>query len=1384
MGSSWQQTLAQGWQHLVMQTQSLWQALLQRLDPMIVQLEPIWSDPLWQFIGLIIAALLLTWLLFKLGQMLWDVLLSSASAISHALGKPVSWLEKRLQARRQRQQQQQAQQSAKWQWLNKVHIRQGIDVIRYLTTRRDWRYRSQWYLLSGLDDSGKSHWVDSVSHTTRTHLLAREKQLISEGSHWRFFDQGAVIEVENERRFTAIVDLLNFYRPERPIDGVILTLSAPQLLSATEPALQRQLGERLYQQLWDIQQKTGFVVPVYIQLTQCDHVAGFEAFWQARSSGAGSEMFGWSNPYRMDEAFSADWIDEAFTSLVDGVRAGQLAASAAGKDIQDIDAFMLFDRELMQLHAPLRAILTHTFTRSSFQDALPLRGIWLSGLVDDRIALTEDFFTYKLWPEANLAYPLEQRRFSGNRVLRRMQYASLATLLFLCLSLLANTHSLFEYSHKAESLWLQISERDDRYCDALGEHTWWLLDSLSTMSEQPYTLAIPASWGGGQLPELQKAVTQRILPQHLFPGLECRLRVKADALRNDHSKPVERSADLKQAEKRLIDFATALQQYQQAQAAFTHLASPSANNDTGKTLRHLLDYLYDTSIPSTIDFESPLIAAAINDGFYDHNIKQHEILEPERQLNQLNHLATAVHERLLEKTLSPPIPQLQRAFLALSDPDYFHSNKDMDEALDNFESWAEFIQHHWLMSGSHNSPCGRTLEKLTVLTQQLQNAGYPQLLLDATLHHFQAPQCDTYLRQRLEKMHISPIGDMFEYGSSGKLVMTQTLEDWVHELEALQSLPLIAKPAADNEPPASGGSTSDGHSLVVAWHRNTLIEALDAILAYQAFQRQWWPSSTTAEEPFYAAAVDKHLQQMVGALINNSQVFMVQNTSQAVFDSGDAEADLAASVNSFQSANTAIKQLMAVLKQQGDDANLALLKNASQRFARQQLKQLDQLVSNDRLYLPLRSPQWASENFAAALFSYSTAAEMDSYLQNQRQRVSYMATLYAKPLVGFLVDTDGVNSTDTVANRWLDTLRDMQRYQRQEPGNHISELETFAGSELVKLSADDCNQWLQQPITAHRSGGLFAARHYRIEQQVRSYCQQFGKNTVIKRYLALAERFNKELAGQFPFASLDQAGRSDLQPHVLAAFLEDYRAIWAAPVQGKSLLQGLDELVDAQPQLALDSWLDFVKQLDQLALLWQQASDDSGALALGLEVEFAALPQQSLGMRQIVQWTLNSGHESLVFPNGVSQTHWTPGDDLQLRLRWASGSEFRPVRNTEHPVQVDDSQRSAVFSSQGRWGLFEWWQRFASPGKGQAAQLTFEVPVAGQIIKQPHNADDTDQEKTPSSYLSKVNLLVSVSATHKGQKIPVTVPAQLPTLAPGIPGDQSLPGGKNLASTQ
>ncbi|ODS25022.1 hypothetical protein AB835_00510 [Candidatus Endobugula sertula] len=723
------QQLQQQFTDLVNGLQTMQVQVVDRVEPLIENTRPIWSDPLWQFLGLILLTVIALLIIFWLLRVLINAFITFVEGSNHLLATVIQSIFKIMRARFKKTESESPEigTSKASFWFNNTRIKQAFDAVRYLSTRRDWRYRNSWYLLSGTGQSAKDCWIKSIRQGRRTQLMAREKQLIAEGSGWYFFDHGLVIDVEDDDHFSRVVDLITAYRPERPLDGVILTISAKTLLNAqSDSTTFRKHGQDLYQKMWAIQKTTGFVLPVYLMLTECEVVSGFEAFWSSWSEEPSDDMFGWSNPTRIDTAFSIDWVEDAFTSVIGAIRKAQLHIAASGDDIADIDRFMLFDFELQRLQSPLTEVIEHAFARSSFQEALPLRGIWFSGKINGQVALSGDFLAKKIWPETHLAYPMEQRYFSSNKTLRHFQYFSLVAVLLLVIGLGIDTYRLNAYTNNAQKAWdgMFVNKNISRFCSGEGLATWWLLNNLTKLADQPKTLTIPASWWGGQIPAIRSAAADIVYPSMIFSAYECRLKIRAKQLNELSRQDINERADLTVLSDRLSEYIQQLAEYQKAQTRFIRLAGPLPDSKgVAEDLKHLTDYLYDGTIPSSVDFNTPILVGGVMDAHYDIEWNPNDLVDATEQANHLIALSHTVRGKMRDKALIPPLDGIRKAFfvspLTKSDADAesisLSSTAQMLESIDVFQNWLRYISQEWLHSTPSTSQCGRFEKKLQSL---------------------------------------------------------------------------------------------------------------------------------------------------------------------------------------------------------------------------------------------------------------------------------------------------------------------------------------------------------------------------------------------------------------------------------------------------------------------------------------------------------------------------------------------------------------------------------------------------------------------------------------------------------------------------------------------
>ena len=174
----------------------------------------------------------------------------------------------------------------------KSSFSRAVRLLRTHVTRRDYRYRLPWLLAVGEADSGKTTLLSETGLGLPLGRPAEQPHGVKQGVNWFFFDRGVVLDVagdfvlrpdgepSNRRGWREIARLLQKYRPERPLDGVVLTIPCTDLVAARGldgRARIEQKAATLYRKLWQAQKILGMSFPVYVIVTKCDEIAGFRS---------------------------------------------------------------------------------------------------------------------------------------------------------------------------------------------------------------------------------------------------------------------------------------------------------------------------------------------------------------------------------------------------------------------------------------------------------------------------------------------------------------------------------------------------------------------------------------------------------------------------------------------------------------------------------------------------------------------------------------------------------------------------------------------------------------------------------------------------------------------------------------------------------------------------------------------------------------------------------------------------------------------------------------------------------------------------------------------------------------------------------------------------
>lgn len=251
------------------------------------------------------------------------------------------------------------------------------------------RYRIPWIMLLGEAGSGKSTLIECSGIDRALNVATGAVQHV--GVSWNYFNRGVVLDVAGEylrpaaggddQSWQTLLRLTEKYRHQRPVDGVVVTLCASDLLAAMRSSAEELVhkGDLMHRRLWQAQNRFGIRFPVYVVVTQCDRIAGFSSFARTLPQRLRDDMLGWSNPYDFEAGYQSDWVGHAVDSIVQDIFAIQAELLAAGRAADDLDAFVLFPSALSALREGLRAYLDQLFRPSAYHETFYFRGIYLTG---------------------------------------------------------------------------------------------------------------------------------------------------------------------------------------------------------------------------------------------------------------------------------------------------------------------------------------------------------------------------------------------------------------------------------------------------------------------------------------------------------------------------------------------------------------------------------------------------------------------------------------------------------------------------------------------------------------------------------------------------------------------------------------------------------------------------------------------------------------------------------------------------------------------------------------------------------------------------------------------------------------------------------------------
>jgi type VI secretion system protein ImpL len=1262
--------------------------------------------------------------------------------------------------------------------LEKSFLR-ALDFLRSSLNVPNYKYRLPWYLLIGAEESGKS----SLMEGSNLNLPVGAPNL-GDGKksdcRWWFLNRGVILDIKgsflvnargtgsNEKGWRSLLISLSRYRASRPINGIILTISAEELYGKYRLSME-EINDRanfLAHKLQSAQNNLGVKVPVYIVITKSDVIPGFQSMCAEIPHKNRQDIFGWSSPYNPSTLFSSKWIDEAFTTILDNLNSLRMEILSSKKPNETRDGVFVLPVEVETLKERLSLYVNNIFKPDTYQEKPLFRGLYFVGdsgidqfknfafddiaenmnapaskikeardlMAPDRRKLffIDDLISEKIFFEGGICKPLSGRILSINR---GVNIAKIGTLAFAVIGSIG-LYNAYERFVEQRSYMMPVLKKMNTLLYEMqkiqintpGQSTMVFdtyarefIDMMNRMDNTSFfSIFVPASWFSPLRKDMNETLRisyQQIIIKTIYTDLI----IKARTLLNMRPTPNDRSDSLALLLKPLAGkewnlvkgYVTDLSKLENMIYKFNSLKTTSDARD----LDELVEYTFNARLPQEfISHYSTVQSLIQNMPFPAIDLTPYQNMARETlgilYQNYLNSMFN-VEDRLSFPGRVNDFLQTLANTKNRRSPDIQAFRKFSVELASGKHCLGEpgqtWMDQEYFNPGKEFNDVFDMLDS----NERLFGKDVSQFLIDQTAIGFEN------LKSQLKVLNLTLVG--FKAAMPVSPMTKQKIEhkysqgilDLADSLEALFSEPYMSEAA----PTRFNYQIPEGR--MIRWDANMIDLAYEMAKSFDDFLSRHVDNFPKLLQENLRLMARESLQANIVNLISRAQTFVSVPTNMT--DRLRTEEILSSMIVDVKNVGPKFLKLLELMNQGTVGFSFTELRALLGNSYFWLLTQIEKLQTNISPYgvRDLKFSWWDGKlNAAYSGFAVRDQADLESYMDVQRAQMARLVG-YAEPIVSFLgsqvmLDAPGDKSMLT---KWRRISEQFRAGEAKQADSTFSQLEEFILKTMNGFSAFNVPEKISLAEVKEQSGDFFIERIRLLKKGFLGRAEVIKRQAGINNYEALVGIFNDKIKGRFPFVPDSQdSSQQEVDPQALYEFFAKYDEFGGSP----------DKILDQIYQLGAPAQnaVSFLQDMKLVRdFIEPYLAGASGTIVLDMKLLFKSnRANGSNNIGNITDTYMRIGQSQVSYLDKNAIIRWRHGMPVEFGFAFSKNGSLQPVSDAANKnYSVNKNSNAAVFAYNSGWSLIKAIRalnaKSLSAASGGSYVLGFDIPTTGSPIK-------------------------------------------------------------------